>query len=175
MSGDWIQTYTGSFTFDDDSISCIHLNDIARSLSHICRFTGHCESFYSVAQHSVHCSEIVPPEFALEALMHDAAEAYIGDISRPLKELFKRETGCLVRVEANIMRRIARKFDLDMDRAHVAVKRADNVMLATEKRDLFSTELPWKGMLSPLPWHIEPWTSDEAFVAFMERFRELGG
>jgi flavin-dependent thymidylate synthase len=87
-SGDWMQTYSGGrFYPGDPRIEQIELTDIARALSRICRYAGHCEQFYSVAQHSVYVSGMVPPEHALCALMHDATEAYLVDIPRPLKRM----------------------------------------------------------------------------------------
>ncbi len=86
--GDYIATYTGKQFYPlDPRPEDVCLEDIAHSLSNLCRFTGHTDTdrFYSVAQHSVICSTIVAPEAALLALLHDAAEAYLGDISRPLK------------------------------------------------------------------------------------------
>jgi hypothetical protein len=66
-------------------ISCIDIDDIAHGLARICRFNGQIQDWYSVAEHSVRVSEDVPDEWKLEALMHDATEAYIQDIIRPLK------------------------------------------------------------------------------------------
>lgn len=81
------------FTFDDVKESNIHIYDIAHSLSHLCRFTGHTNMFWSVAQHSLLVSEKMPggPEAKLVGLLHDAAEAYTNDLSSPLKKLIRDE------------------------------------------------------------------------------------
>lgn len=84
-----IKTYTGKeFRFDQIDPEAIDIRDIAHALSHLCRFTGHTNLFYSVAQHCLLVSEKVPggPEIKLAALLHDAAEAYVGDLSSPLKK-----------------------------------------------------------------------------------------
>ena len=65
----------------------ISLFDIAHNLSHLCRFNGATKYRYSVAQHSLFVSRLVSPQHALQALMHDATEAYLGDVVKPLKEL----------------------------------------------------------------------------------------
>ena len=83
-----ILTYTGKM-FSPLNPRCedICIEDIAHSLSNLCRFTGHTRHFYSVAQHCVRVSRLVPPEHALWGLLHDATEAYINDIALPLKML----------------------------------------------------------------------------------------
>src|SRR5579859_2936777 len=84
--GNWMQTYTGRQAWPIDMRpEDIDINDIAHSLSMQCRYNGHCRRFYSVAEHSYWVSKYVEPENALWGLMHDASEAYVTDVPRPLK------------------------------------------------------------------------------------------
>src|SRR5690554_7094997 len=83
----FIQTYTGRRFYPlDPNPADVCIEDIAHALSRITRFNAHINAeWYSVAEHSVHVSRIVPPEYALAGLLHDASEAYIADVSRPVK------------------------------------------------------------------------------------------
>ena len=104
---------------------CIY--DIAWALSHICRWTGHVASFYSVAEHSVLVSERVPVAYARAALMHDAAEAYIGDVSAPLKSVLPEYR----RLEAQFSAVIAEKFNIqDVD--HRVIHDEDKAIAESE-------------------------------------------
>ena len=149
----------------------IHIEDIARALSFICRYTGHVRQFYSVAQHCVLASYVVPPHLALEALLHDAPEAYIGDVSAPLKAMLPDYRAVEARVEAAV----AERFGLPLVQSP-EVKHADLVMLATEKRDLMPvTDEPWPVELThpALPYHITPMNAEQARHTFLDRFRWL--
>lgn len=117
----------------------IDIEDIAFALSNICRFGGHCE-FYSVAQHSVLVSRIVEAEtgdlsLAFHGLMHDAAEAYLGDLIRPIKHWSGDWAEAYKKIEARLEKVIAQVFDLPYPMPD-AVKRADDIAGATEARDL---------------------------------------
>ena len=113
----------------------IEIEDIAHALSHLCRFTGHTRKFYSVAEHSLHVACLVPPELQLEALLHDAAEAYIGDVSSPLKAQLHEYRN----IEFALDQAIRKRFGLPPKQSP-AVKHADLVMLSTELRDLMPGE-----------------------------------
>ena len=84
------------------------INEIATALSHICRYTGHVNRFYSVAEHSVLVSRLVPDNLALCGLLHDASEAFVGDVSSPLKKLLPEYS----RIEEAIQSAIARHWGL---------------------------------------------------------------
>lgn len=84
--GAWMGTSSGGkFWPLDPRVEDFNIGDIAHHLSMICRYGGAVQSFYSVAEHSILVSHYVPPEYAKEALLHDASEAYVGDLIRPLK------------------------------------------------------------------------------------------
>lgn len=175
-TGNWIQTYSGGrFWPCDPKPEHVNIRDIAHALSNQCRFAGHVRKFYSIAQHSVLVSQNVPPEHALWGLLHDAAEAYMCDLPRPIKyepgmEAFKR-------AEKRIEAAIVECFGLTPGEPK-AVKDADMRLLFTEKRDLlpplpFETDQTTWGMglqAEPLPAIIEPWTPERAEREFMMRF-----
>jgi hypothetical protein len=135
----WIQTFTGRrFNYQDPRPEDIDIQDIAHALSYTTRFGGHLPVLYTVAEHSVRVSRITSPENALEALMHDAAEAYLGDVPTPLKRLLPDFQEIEVRVE----KAIAEAFGLVYPWPE-EVKRNDTVMLITEARDLHDNEPVW--------------------------------
>jgi len=145
--------------------------EIAHALSHICRFGGHTREFYSVAQHSVIASRIVSQENALAALMHDAAEAFIGDVTAPLKLLLPEYQA----IEELIHNAIADRFNLPRE-LPPEVKAADLVLLATERRDLMPQDDETWALIEnvdPLPGQILPLHPQAAYQAFINRFTEL--
>lgn len=148
------------------------IEDIAHGLSMVCRFAGQCSEFYSVAQHSVHVSEIVPEEHAFAGLMHDAVEAFIGDVSKPLKTLLPEYSAIERRIEAAVLARFGLTLPLPSD-----IKKADIAMLATEQRSLMRNNDDWEYThgVQPLPMDIHPWPSKLARTLFMARFHQLGG
>lgn len=170
----FIQTLSGKqFDYLNSTVDDIDIDDIAGALSNICRFSGHLPEFYSVAQHSVLCSHLVAPEFAFEALMHDAAEAYLSDLPSPLKALLP----CYRQIETRIDQLIRFKFGLPLQESDV-VKYADLTMLATERRDLdIDDRTPWP-ILEGIPASdavniIAPLSPVAGAGLFIARFNEL--
>ncbi len=99
------------------------ISEIATALSNLCRYTGHVNRFYSVAEHSVLVSRIVPERLALAGLLHDASEAYLGDLSSPLKKLVPEYKRIEVRVQEAIAKHFGLGTDLDNPEIHQADKR----------------------------------------------------
>ena len=168
----WIQTHSGRrFTPTNPNPDAIVIQDIAHALSMQCRFSGHCKYFYSVAQHSVLVSYICDSQDALWGLLHDASEAYLVDVPRPLKRSGKFQA--YIEFEGKMQEAICRRFGLPMAEPP-SVKKADTALLATEARDLMSPlHSEWDQPTDPLPFLIEPWDHNKAKDRFMKRFFEL--
>lgn len=175
--GPSIQTYTGlRFHVLNPTPDEVNIFDIAHALANICRYTGHSSKFYSVAQHSFLCSYHVPEELALHALLHDAHEAYLGDSSRPLKWAFDRVApGVIKDIEHQLDTVLGKAFGLSLTNMDPSVKDADNLLLATEKRDLMPMAEDWPGLPEPLVYRIDPWSPQRAEQMFLGRYVELSG
>lgn len=177
-----ILTYTGQhFDFINPHPNEFNIRDIAHALSNVCRFAGHTREFYSVAQHSVMVARICVRRAAVDdiidhgraGLMHDAAEAYLGDITRPLKQLLPDYKVIERRVEAALFTRFGVPYPLPK-----IVKHADLVMLATERRDLMPpNDDEWALItgIEPLPEVINPWYPEKAEREFLAMWEELMG
>ena len=169
--GPTILLHGGSyFDFLDPDNSDFGIEDIAHGLSMVCRFAGQCHRFYSVAEHSVHVSNHVAPEIAFAGLMHDAAEAFIGDVSRPLKDLLPEYRTIEKSIEIAVLGRYGLTLPLPP-----GIKEMDTVMLATEQRQLMKNRDDWDYTRGrpPLDFTIPCWTPEEAKSRFLSRFKEL--
>lgn len=155
----------------------VRLLDIAHALGNECRFSGQCLKHYSVGQHCVLASHLVPNDFAMEALFHDATEAYLKDLPTWLKSLLPEYKV----IEENFEVAIRKQFGLELDPKKRAerkkiIKEYDYKLLATEKRDLMPQDgEDWYFLkdVSPLPFKIEPWSPEETKKKFLERYEEL--
>lgn len=144
------------------------IEDIAHALSNQCRFAGQCRQFYSVAEHSILVSQMLS-SYQFEGLMHDASEAYIGDVTRPLKHLMPdyRE------IEEDIERAIAAAFDLHPNSTSL-VKKADMSVMLAEYMQLFpGAPLNLKIPVEPAPIEVLGYGPMKAKRLFLNRFRAL--
>lgn len=143
MAGDWFVTASGRKVFvAAPNPDHILIHDIAHALSNICRFGGHLSTFYSVADHSVCVANAVPEALALPALLHDATEAYLGDVIRPLKRLLPG----YAELERRWAVAIGRAFNVDPELFHhPEIKAADMRALVTERRDFLDVSTWTKG------------------------------
>jgi uncharacterized protein len=128
----WLQTYTGKrYDVAQPLPSSIDVRDIAHHLSLLCRYAGATKRFYSVAEHSVHVAKLVPAKHALTALLHDATEAYLCDLPRPVKAFIPGYKA----LEAVAWDAVAMRFDLPHEIPQ-CVHDADVLMLYAERRQL---------------------------------------
>lgn len=153
------------------------IEDIIHSLSQTARYNGHTNTFYSVAQHSVHVSHLVPSNLAFQALMHDAAEAYTSDLPSPIKEAVNHlSNGAWMKFEDQIASIVRRHYGLPAV-LHSTVKEADRKVMLNEIGSLFTDKAKSSFMkLGFVPeYHImiEPLNTHKAFDLFLDRFYEL--
>lgn len=168
----WIQTASGrAFSLTAPDPADVDLGDIAAALSKIARFNGHTRRPYSVAQHCCFVASIVPEEFALHALLHDAAEAYVGDIVTPLKKIVP----LFSVIEARVHRAVCKQFGVT-EEIPVCVIEADRIALATEVHQLLDG-VPVNNWTSryphPLPVTLPYWESYEAAQEYTKRVSRL--
>ncbi len=182
MNNPWIQTFTGKIVYPfSPDYGQINIVDIAHALSMKCRFNGHSQFFYSVAQHCVEVSKI--SKNPLLGLLHDAAEAYIGDIAAPIKdkiEFWNSDEDYykpIEMVEDEIFQCIWGKYfgSIYYRESHWKdVIKCDRILLSTEYRDLISNHSKsWGKLPKPLDKKIEPRIQHDAFVLYLIHFDRL--
>lgn len=168
----YVSTFLGNRFYPlEPRIDHVAIEDIAHGLAYQCRFNGQTREFYSVAQHSLIVSALVPTDLRMAALLHDAAEAYLGDMVKPLKVLLP----AFAAIEDAVTAIIAATFAVDFS-DYAPIKRADLIALATEKRDLMphSTER-WSYLddIRPMSQKIVVMGPDEAKQAYLREFKRL--
>lgn len=169
-----IQLYGGGgfFDFEHPELSVYTIEGLAHSIAQLCRFTGHTSRHYSVAQHSVLVSHMVPPEFAYEGLMHDLHEAITGDASSPMKLMLPDYRALEYFVQGHVLARFGLSLPL-----HPSIKEADNRAVVTESRDFMPDDMPhlwaWAKHIRPLRRRILPLPAPMAKQLFLDRYWEL--
>jgi uncharacterized protein len=159
---------------DPDSIE---IKSIASALSKVCRFGGHCPQFYSVAEHSIHatalaCSEGYTGDALLAVFLHDAAEAYIGDMVKPLKVTMPQYGEAEQRIEAAIQAAFGVDFTKWMD----VIKRFDRAMLKAEKVTMWPEDTEkWAGFseIEDRVVKFQFWEPSQAEMQFLAMARTL--
>jgi len=170
-----IQTYTGLKFWPleiERNINNICIEDIAHALSMICRFGGHCNNFYSVAEHSYHVSFFCNNQ--LEGLLHDAAEAYLFDIPKPLKQKLEN----FVLYEFQLQKIIYNYFNVKKYFSK-QLENIDGAILKTERNYLMRKGFYWSldnfNNQSFLDVNIECWSPEIAEKKFLDRFYDIKG
>jgi uncharacterized protein len=146
------------------------IKSIAHALSNLCRYTGHTKRFYSVAEHCVLVSRLVKPEFAFEGLMHDASEAYCGDVASPLKKLLPGYE----KIEEGVQDALATYYGLRYP-FPPEVKEADVLAYVTERQSISKTgkDAIWFTDVQPAEIEIKGLAPRSAYELFMNRYEEL--
>lgn len=176
----YLTTYSGrQFHFDAPEAGMIVIADIAHALSNLCHWNGHCTEFFSVAQHSVLVATICPPHLARWGLMHDAAEAYCGDISRMLKSMLP----TYKQIETRILKVIIDKLGLDWPEPP-ELKQYDNLALTFEAKHFMhptcalrtnsGAPMDLRNALPPIHPHFHRgWGPHESEAMFLDEFHRL--
>jgi hypothetical protein len=160
----------------------VELADIAHALSHLCRFTGHVRAFYSVAEHACHVHDLLELDghdgnTCRWGLLHDASEAYIGDVARPTKMAGEGFGTAYRDVEQRLMDVIAQRYGLRPTLQPAVVKAADDRLLITERRDLMppvaAAALQWPAAAPIARSLARPWAPDRARLEFVIRAAAL--
>jgi hypothetical protein len=172
----WIGTYTGEkFVFNNIEKNKIHIEDIAHSLSMLCRYNGHCKKFYSVEEHSILVSSVLLDELKIHGLLHDAAEAFISDIPK----LFKKTIPNIKETEELILRHIYSelKIQYPSELEIRIIKVVDTRMLQTERKILMpDNDMVWGYMDDIKPYDnikISNYLPDNAKLFFMKEYNIL--
>ncbi len=173
--GDWMQTFTGrQFWPLDPRPDEVEILDIAHALANLCRYGGHCRRFYSVAEHSVLLTRAVAPEYRLLALLHDASEAYLVDLPRPVKLSMPEYKA----IEQVVMVAICERFGLALPGldANRALGRFDRrILLDEQAQNMATPPVAWSATegLDPLGVTLRFWKPDEAEFWFLREFDVL--
>jgi uncharacterized protein len=169
--GDWMQTFTGlAFWPLDPRPDEIRLEDIAAAISKLCRYGGHCVQFYSVAEHCVHVASRAPDHLKLAALMHDAAEAYVIDVPRPLKAWLPGYK----EIEERVEKAIAARFNLPFPIAD-EIKQLDERIIEDERMQAMSEPPRCWGHREALGVTLQFWSPAQAAYRFLAAFQNYGG
>jgi len=172
----WILTYSGGM-FDAVNLdaSMINVIDFAHSLSNTSRWSGHCKKAYNVADHSLRVADVIKelyPELGLigeaAGLIHDTPEAYFRDIARPFRPLLHGYD----ELDAKALEMICGKYGIPYP-LPPAVWEADNILLATEKRDLMNTKLHDFPTVTPHPKRIRPMSARRSKYKYLLRFHKV--
>jgi hypothetical protein len=138
-------------------------------LSQLCRFTGHTNTFYSVAEHSLYVASLLPEEWKLAGLLHDASEAYICDLAKPVKNAI---SGYSIH-EDQVQDKIYRKFGIYYVDSKL-IKEADNMVLYHEALKLFNNNLGhFDCYKNDLPVKIRVYSPKVVEYKFLKRFEDL--
>ena len=172
--GSWMQTASGkAFWPLDPRVEDIQIEDIAAALSKLCRYGGHCHTFYSVAEHCVLMAHAAPDGQHLAALLHDASEAYLSDVIRPVKAHLANYKD----IEANLECAIAKRFGLQWPMP-AEVKHLDERIIADEREQaMIRSSVAWAQWtpVAPLGVTLQFWTPEKAEFEFLAAFRRYGG
>ena len=180
----WMQTHSGrAFDLIDPKPEDVHLSDISHSLSMICRYNGHVSGFYSVAEHCCHIYDWLGMQglhqrIMLAGLLHDAPEAYVGDVIWPVQQALPEFRDAFHALQARVwaVMRVALDIPETVDLRHALVREADVRILLDERAALLTTPppIPWAvEHLQPLGVEIQAWGPREARVQWLSRYLHI--